>query len=749
MTAESDTDDVAIYSQWPRVGCLRLRPPEGEDGTPPAQSHPLASVIRSAFSNTKLRRLELLSWPGEPHQEWILHPIDSTVQAQQDEDEDLNDTNQTQLGNASTPTSVTHNEPSAATGAVESACEEHLVKPYGYGYDRCAVDLSPLEGTTRPTCRLAVRESPDLLPLAQRNPHGIVELISDLNDKDIPYLLQTIISRGGNQSEFELSQRLAVYPPNYGLATEHDFAKYLDTGPRVDLSTYYDDQTNRIRSNFDLDATRYFEIDTSEDNWEVVSRHKHDVEIIRAARRVFKGKKDCHDLYAGYHDTDKELENLYEYATYYTKIPVDKRTVRAFVALVSDPIQYSPWENVGYAEPPDLITNPVRLPADVSDTAATEACAPDNVTQRDDEQTLTLATRGSKEHQYNEDWVADYFADAGWEVEQLDITAAESVPDIWIQKDGNAYFVEVEHTNLDQPANILTNAARAAYYDMDVIFVGEDKSTVKSIAKILREPVRDTDVHNGAQLYTMSDSLTLTDGSTPVLPPDVSSSQWYLRYQEPPQAGDDEDDDDDREARSPSQIEPELRLETPDGEVLASGAVDESVATWDFQDLLRASDPSAVDRTKVHAPFVPTQLAYLTRSSLRYYNGDQLERLDPDNYPADWDQSDAAGKRERYQNAYERFVDRYTVPVEDTEIEKQDFIKPMNERIYKPQTSRKVPGMRESGRALWQFAEHKSRENNALDLIKNRTWRWPHDVTSPDMPFVGESRVLSELGLED
>ncbi len=165
--------------------------------------------------------------------------------------------------------------------------------------------------------------------------------------------------------------------------------------------------------------------------------------------------------------------------------------------------------------------------------------------------------------------------------------------------------------------------------------------------------------------------------------------------------------------------------------------------------MLRASDPSAVDRTNVHGPFVPTQLAYLAWSSLRYRNGGQLEWLDPNEYPADWNQSDAAGKRALYKNAYGTFVDRYTVPVEYTEIKKPDFITPMNERIYKPQTSRKVPGMRESGWALWQFAEHKSRDSNALDLIKNRTWRWPHDVTSPDMSFVGDSTVLSELGLED
>lgn len=743
MTESDHTDEVQIHAQWPRVGCIRLRPPETNDETRPAESHPLSSVIRSAFSNTKLRRLELLSWPAEPQQEWILHPIDSTVQAQPDEDEELDAPDQARLGSAGTPTSATHDEPSAGTGALESACQKHLVEPYGYGYDRCAIDLSPLEGTVRPTCRLAVRESPDLLPLAQRNPHGIVDLIGDLNDEDVPYLLQTIISRGGQQSAFELSQRLAVYPPNYGIATEHDFAKHLDSGARIDLSSYYDDQTNRIRSNFDLDETRYFDIDKSGDTWEAVSRHKHDVEMIRAARRVLAGRKECHDLYAGYHDTDKELENLYQYANYYTKIPVDNQTLRAFVALVSDPIAYSPWEAVGYADPPQLITTPIVLPDDAAGTAAIESAEPGNEIQYADEQPPTLATQGSEEHQYNEQWVADYFENRGWSVRQLDIEVADSVPDIWIRKDDKTYFVEVEHTNKSKPANVLTNAARAAYHGIDVIFVGEDKSTAQSIAKILREPVRDTSVHNGARLYNQSSDLTLTDGSTPVLPPDISTSRWYLRYREPtPNGGE-------IEARSPSQIDPELRLETPDGDVLASGAATESVSSWEFPDLLRASAPSAADRTKVHPPFVPTQLAYLQRSSLRYYNGDQLEQLNPNDYPTDWNQSDAAGKRERYENAYNTFVERYTVPVQHTEIEKSAFIKPMNERIYSPQTSRKAPGMRESGRALWQFAEQKSRDGNALDLIKNRTWRWPHNVTSPDLPFVGDSSVLAELDLED
>jgi hypothetical protein len=689
-------------------------------------------VIRQAFANTDVRRIELLSWPDEPHQEWILHPIASSPPSHADEDEDLPEPDQQNPAESGTSTSANREEPSTAHGALENACEEYLVEPHGYGYDRCAVDLSPLEATIRPTCRLAVRESPDLVPLSVRNPHAVIQLISDLNAKDRPYLLQTIISRGGKQSDFELSQRLAVYPAAYGIAVEHDFAKHLDEGPRVDLSTYYDAQSNRIRSNFDLDGTRYFEIDKSDGAWEAVPRHKHDIEIIRAARRVLAGRKECHDLYAGYHDTDKELENLYQYANYYTKIPVDDATLRAFVALVVDSIEYSPWDTVSYIDPPTLITTPIRLPegadAAAGDTAAESATDTDDV----DEYPPTLATRGSEEHRFNEDFVAEYYRGRGWTVEQLDLDVTASVPDIRMSKDGQTYFVEVEHTNLSQPANILTNAARAAHYGVDVIFVGEDKSTAQSIVKLLRHPVRGN-ASDGARLYTLSSRLTLPDGGKPLLPADLDEARWYIRY------ADVEPESEQEQARSPSQMEPELRLERPDGTAIVSGPVTDSVATWEFPDVVSQSATVPDDRTRVHPPFVPTKLAYLQDSSVQYFDGNQLEHLESDSYPTDWNQSDAAGKRERYTNAYQTFVERYTVPVQHSEIRKTEFIQLMNRAVYEPQTSRKAPGVRESGRALWQHAEKKARDDNNLHLIKDRTWRWPRNVTSPDLPFTGES----------
>lgn len=742
MTEPTDADDTKIYARWPRTGCLRLRPPL-HNGDSVLEAHPLSSLIRSAFTNTDVRRIELLSWPADPHQEVVLHPMSSSVLSRTDEDEEMSDPKQRPLNNVGTPTSATDEDPDAAQGALENACETHLTEPYGYGYDRCAVDLSPLEGTIRPTCRLAVRESPDLMPLSLRNPHSVVELITDLNDRDVPYLFQTIISRGG-KSDFEVSQRLALYPPDYGIATEHDFATHLNDDPRVDLSSYYDSNNNRIRSNFDLDGTRYFKIKKSEGTWRAVPRHKHDVELIRAARRVIAGRKECHDLYAGFHDTDKELENLYQYANYYTKIPINSQTLQAFVALVTDPIEYSPWDNVRYVAPPRLITTTLRLPEGSGRATAETANKSEAVTNYENEHPPEMATRGSAEHQYDEAVVASYYEDRGWTVEQLDMEGPDSVPDLRIQNDGQTYFVEVEHANLSQPANILTNAARAAYHGQDVIFVGKDKSTAQSIVKILREPVRSTAVPDGARLYTQSSALTLADGSKPLLPPGMHESRWYLRYSDTKPGAEM------TQARSPSQMDPQLQLETPDGDVIISGPAEERVATWmGFPDVVTQSETVPDDRTRIHPPFVPTQLAYLQRSSFQYYNGDQLEQLAADEYPTDWNQSDAAGKRERYENAYTEFVDRYTVSIQHSEIEKTELIKIMNEQVYEPQTSRKAPGMRESGRALWQHAEKKSREGNRLDLVKDRTWRWPRYITSPDLPFVGQESAVLETDQND
>lgn len=86
--------------------------------------------------------------------------------------------------------------------------------------------------------------------------------------------------------------------------------------------------------------------------------------------------------------------------------------------------------------------------------------------------------------------------------------SADSVPDLVLQKDGQVYFGEVERSGTSQPANILTNTARAAYCDVPVYFFVADKSAARTVAKVLRDPVK-AHTETGAQLYTQSKALTV------------------------------------------------------------------------------------------------------------------------------------------------------------------------------------------------------------------------------------------------
>lgn len=738
MTDNNTTSQIT--SQWPRIGCVRIMPPdhgEPKSETQPYDAQPLAPLISEIFAETGTSRIELLSWPGVSsdredssgqygQQEWIIYPESRQAPSSAEQAEQLSDQDQREWSNYGTGTSAEREEPDTLLGQTQDICADHL--PDEFGFDICDIDFSPIERTIRPTCRLAVRESPDLVPLARKSPHPVVKLIDTLNDRDLPYIFQTIIEQRSDDN-YQLSQRLAVYPPKYGIASEQDFISHLQDGPPADLADFYDPDTSRLTSNFSLDDTDYFRIVGEGPDATIKKQHQQSQEAVKQARRVLEGKEECHDLYAGYHDTDKGLENLYRYFSYYTKIPLSERALGGFISLAPGYIKHPPWEKTAYAAPPDIISRPVDLAAGQN--------APYRQVIEDDDDPENI-TRGSDVHIYNEDFVADYYSQRGYEVEQLDIDGNDSVPDLRIQKDGITQLVEVEYENLSRPANILTNAARAAYYDLPVIFVAEKKPEAITIAKKLRKPIK-TKTDDGAKLFTQSSGLTLEDGGSPVLPRDAEKqeSQWYIRYD-----GVEESKDGTNSVES---VDVTLCLEAGD-QTIASGPPDESVASWEYDTNVFETNQSVPDdRIQIHPPFVPSKLTYLQHTEIRYMSGSELKLLEDDEYPTDWNQSDEAGKRERYVNAYKTFIDRYTVSVAGGEIHKQEIFEDFETEFYTPQTSRKAPGDQEAGRALWKHAEQKSRDGNTLDLVKDRVWRWPRGIESPDLPFIGDE----ELSLDE
>jgi len=663
---------------------------------------PIEPVVNEVLEKQNgIYRVEILSWPGEDQQEWVLFPEKSTRPSKSEQEDELSEVTE-DLGEYGTGTTADQETATPELTSIHKSCKEHLSS--AFGYDRCAVDLSPIENTIRPTCRLIVRESSDLTPLARRNPHPIVGLMADLKEKDIPYLFQTIISKAsGSGHDYQLSQRLAAYPPNYGIGLDQDFAAYIEEGPVVNLSEYYDENTARIRSNFDLGSSEYFKIQQSEDGrHRVKKRHKHGEKAVEDAREILEGKRECYDLYAGYHDTDKKLERLYSHLSYYSSIALNKPDLRAFVMFVPEYIDYTPWEAVNYAEPPRIISQPREI-AEGSQAPHADVIA--------DTET-TLATQGSKGHQQGVGFVKQYYESRGFEVEILDDEDTESIPDLRMRKDGITHVLEVEESGLSRPANILTNAGRAYHYDQNPVFIAKSKGDARKIVKILRHPVS-ANTDSGALLYTYSSGLTLEDGSKPVLPEDVSenASKWYLSH------------------------DGTLELKT-NGETVVSGSPEDSIKTWDFPDVVSDGDVPS-HRTRVHAPFVPSRLLYLSDVEIRYITGDVLSLLEEDDYPTGWDYSDQEGKRKRYETAFKRFVNQKMVFDSGNEIGKQDVFSIAIEEFYKPQTSRKVPGQSEQGRALWKHVDKKPKDDNKRDVVLNQAWRWPRGLESPDRPFIG------------
>lgn len=704
LGAQAETQPTRIRSDWPRRGGIRLKPAKDGQRDVVYPENFLRSVLDS---QNGINRLELLSMPGEDHQENVIIPGGPQAVAPE---EPVQTPEQTKLSSLQTKTSAERDRKDPLTGALTAEFERSALSET-YGYDLCDVDFDPIEQAIRPTCRLVVAKSPDLYPLARKRPRPVAEMIDFLNRQDIPYILQTIISKGGS-ADYEVSQRLALYPPDYGIALEGDFAEFIEDGPPVDLSDYYDPGVGAIRSNFDLDGHDFFRIDGTGPEATVEARSERNEATARRARRILQGKQECNKLYHGYHETDQDLKSLYRNREFFSKIPVNGSELGGFVAFVLEPIEYSPWDKIR-DDKPKLITR--RGEAPPSETTTRPA--------RDSHH----PTEGGESHRLDIGTVAEYHEHRGYTVHRIDEESSGSVPDLIVEKDGQPYFIEVEDSGTTRAANVLTNAARAAYYDVPVYIYVKDKSRARRVASWLRQPVKAT-TETGAQLYTKSNGMRLEGGGKPLLPPDAEPhSQWYLVN----------DDPDER---------PRLELRA-NGRVLASGPIDESVKTWEYDTDVIPSDQEVPDgRTQVHDKFLPTKLAYLQNATIKYkIQEGEFATYAPEDYEANWDIPDNQGVRKRYKNAFGKFLKNKTLRLEGAELLRDEVIETCLEGWYKPQTTRKAPDPGEAGRALWYHIKNENqKENNPEDVpgklqkIDNRTWRWPRDVLSPDLPFVGD-----------
>ncbi len=707
---------------------IEVIPERSDDAT----DNPIVDVSLGLFdtysdafaADVGLDRLIYNHWPAKGKAKHVLTPEGTTLPPDETYQQRLDDCGGETADKSSTRSYTPSNARKQVVGAVRNACEDNL--PPAYEFANCTLDFSPIEEMTVPTCRLAARESTDLARLGKPNSHPVVALCADLYTEQVPYIFQMVVSKP-SADRFAISVRLAVYEPQYGIATEEDFARHLQGGPAFDLQEYFDDSVGHVTSNFALDDSRYFRISTDEDGTPHVHSRRNASEYhVEAARKLLKGTHQCHDLYVAGHDNDLTFKELYRTKDYFTKIRCAPRNLRHFLGLVTYEYEFSPWDKLAGAGPPDIVrSQTIEDESDILQALGDERPAVSENRAGDE---------GGDAHVALKYRIERFYKNRGYTVVVTDEEEEGSVPDLSVRKDGIGRFVEVEIWNKSKPANILINAARAAYHGFDVTFVCE--AHPQKILDLLRDPVYDRD-YSRTRFYNQSETLDRNDESTPVLPKAAGECEWWYVPTGP------------------------LKL-IVDGDVRATGPIDESVATYDYetaqytvengQHIVRDRDGNVVGEytTKgaleeewkfIRLPFVPTRITYLQGSTIKYLDGENIEDYQPTDVEASWKLADDSQQITRqYEAAEAKYFEQFTAEMgDDVEIPHEE-LRAHFDAWYEAQTARKLPNKSYFG--IHRPEDIETKENNEevgkQTFYASRTWQWPRDMVSPDLPFAGD-----------
>jgi len=105
----TDTNDSKprIFSKWPRTGGIRITlPDDGDDDTRMSDPVPIEPVVNEVLEKQNgIYRVEILSWPGEDQQEWVLFPEKSTRPSKSEQEDEMSE-KQEDLGKHGTGTTA-------------------------------------------------------------------------------------------------------------------------------------------------------------------------------------------------------------------------------------------------------------------------------------------------------------------------------------------------------------------------------------------------------------------------------------------------------------------------------------------------------------------------------------------------------------------------------------------------------------------------------------------------------------------
>ena len=718
-----------------RVQAVRILLPHGRD-----QFSIFGNSIRGALPRTIKEVLgspaggqaELLIYSSEIGLEYILHVSPDTL--------DGRSFNQTTID------SFVDGVMSPAINKTVEAAERFF--PEDIGIEVGTLNLDPVGMSAVSTCRLVLEKNQAVTAIGKQRYSPLQQMLELLKEANEPFLYQVLID--ASNRTYNVSIRLANYNPKHTVTGRKGLAKVASQGHRRDIGMIF--KPFNLHSNYQLPIDKYWKtsypekIGGSVGYDAVYSYHSQNawrsrVEIRREAetlKDLVVGKIEHRALLNG----NASYDMLYSDLDRFPRFQIAPAQLPLFTEFVPLNFDQNPWDLVQGRSAPTFSTEYIVSEVDptIQGVGIGKKNAPGySSTSVQNEGGITHGTVGKA--------TTRWFTEQGDDIQKIE-QEGDSVSDqelypqdgmvvaLDLEVDCDIVPVEIESSNSEKAANTLVNAARAYCNDQHAIFVYPNRSLAKRGLGHLSEPFRWT-TDGETRLYNGTEPIRHTDGEILVCEGSVNS-EWYI---------------------SP---DGELRLEV-DGEERTCGNAGADVETFEYDChyFSKKKDTRIVytqrgetvaeyttkaefesEWTQLYRPHVPVDISYLHRVTVMYRDKDdgELYILEPN---PDWDVSDDIGARKRYSGFVEQFVDTYTVEFEGGEILKPDF----RERAltwYRACSMNKVPPESEFGRATPDYVEMKSRQNNRLDVLDNRTWIYPLGIVSPHLPGVEKDLDLRE-----
>jgi hypothetical protein len=465
----------------------------------------LTWVISDVCSESSVKSIEVLMFPGPTGLEFVLHPRPRTQDGRSRTQSKLDKFNKELYKRPleKLKQAVTRRYPSTVTAEIGT------------------LDFEPIGVSPTTTTRLYSIKDGNRIPCGNIRGDPLEDLFTVLQDGDNPFIYQVIVS--GGDGSYTVSVRLATYRPVTNYTGDRGFAKLVNQEHPVDLERVFGPWN--LVSNHDAALadpywwTHYRGPGTYDVDYNYQTRNQYNTreQVRQRAERIkdiVLGHKEHQRLLNGDTTYDPLLREKFDR---YGRFSLAEAELKPFVQTVTQPWETNPWQAVEGRSAPEFFTRESLEIESESDFG------PGRDTRTRPQDRSGVVNEGSPGHSALEAYTQQVFTEGGDDIERVEQTT-ESLPDGRIRTedgeietlgttvDSEVVAVECEHTNSTKPSSTLVNAERAFGADRHVIFV-YNQSDVERGYGHLKQPFK-SKCADGVELYNGTEYVDDPDGRT-------------------------------------------------------------------------------------------------------------------------------------------------------------------------------------------------------------------------------------------